>query len=208
MTKITIPRFGELNSLLFEYHDELNRNSISFEAELLTEVDKRLRNADVILDMVRERVDSQFQILNSALIGKDLSEAGSQKNIQKILNNPSYPKNTIECEILAEAFYHNGWRIRQIFRSSTYPIPHLKSFNPNGLRCVRNYLIEHPEKYAGRIFGASSSISESTGPVLKIGRTPKNIDFFQDPGLYPNAIEMERELRNKLQLAVSKLTQT
>lgn len=89
-----------------------------------------------------------------------------------------------ELEILIEAFYFAAWRAREAIRS----VPGLSAFDAQGVRNVRNHLIEHPEKHGG-LFVGSLAFGAEEGPRLKVVRYKEHADVHEDAGLYANAEE-------------------
>jgi hypothetical protein len=99
-----------------------------------------------------------------------------------------------EQETYAETFYWIAWRCRQAIRQ----MPGLKSFDPVGIREVRNKLLEHPEAAdSGVIFGGFGTGGEM-GPVVKAMRYDDQKDLWKDRGLYVNAKEFADEMHRAL----------
>jgi hypothetical protein len=70
-----------------------------------------------------------------------------------------------ELRILTEAFYQSARRIREIARGDQ-PLPDLRSFECEGVRNVRNHLIERPEQKS-KICAQSFLFDGLQGPKLK-----------------------------------------
>lgn len=80
-----------------------------------------------------------------------------------------------------EAFYWFAWRTRQAFdRADGFA-----AFSCDGVRTVRNHLLEHPEKHDGLIQAGVFGVGPG-GPMI---RTP-----YKDNGLFENATEFYRNL--------------
>ena len=92
--------------------------------------------------------------------------------------------------LMTEAFYYFAFRFRQVLRSAGF-----KNFDPVGVREVRNFLIEHPQKKAGIVL-QTLQFGDKNGPVLKpFGGSEESV---RDPGLYVNAREFQEKLERAL----------
>jgi hypothetical protein len=123
----------------------------------------------------------------------------------------------LELRILLEAFYQSAWRVIVLLDDRDKPFEGVGKLKRkcNGVRNVRNHLIDHPEKES-RIFVQNFSYGDPEGPKLKFvhqGETvfaedgsplsslepanPANRDWL-DEGLYVNAAEMVKVLGGML----------
>ena len=106
-----------------------------------------------------------------------------------------------ELRLYGEAFYYFAFRACRALESLTRLEPMLAlRFEPEGVRDVRNHLIEHPEKSNGaHVVGWSYACPE--GLILNDPDAPdaEDEEFIQrDRGLYPNADEFVAKLLVKL----------
>jgi hypothetical protein len=74
----------------------------------------------------------------------------------------------LEMKMYAEAFYYFAARIRKIIIDKKEPLPLLKNFESQGVRNVRNLLIEHP----GDLLIPSCGYGGGEGIKLKIAHYP------------------------------------
>jgi hypothetical protein len=115
----------------------------------------------------------------------------------------AHGKASFELKLLTEAFYHFAWRVRTILRNQRAPLPGLTSFECEGVRNVRNKLLEHAEGRDSQVSIQSFGWGAAQGPVLKALRYSGQEEIFPDRGLYRNAEEfrdnLERLLYAKLQ---------
>lgn len=101
-----------------------------------------------------------------------------------ILHNIENKKKENKLQRLTIEFYQTAFRIIKI----TEKIPHLNKFTSNGVRDIRNHLIEHPEGKASRITFNSFSYSKNDGPYIKGVRRNNEINFM-DRGFKVNSQE-------------------
>ena len=107
-----------------------------------------------------------------------------------------YNELTFELELLTEHFYYIAFRLRGIIKH----LPGLKSFESQGMRDVRNKLIEHPDKDKdSQIFIRSFGFgNKEIGPVIKAIRYSDQVNIFPDKGLYLNAFELKENIEKAL----------
>jgi hypothetical protein len=108
-------------------------------------------------------------------------------------------QEAFEMKMFAESFYYFAGRARALARSKEEPLPGLRSFEAEGVRNVRNHLIEHPEGASSRVFIASWGTG-SGGPVMKAARYEGQEDVFPDAGFFANAVEFRERLNALLVL--------
>lgn len=111
--------------------------------------------------------------------------------------------------LFTEAFYFFAWRLIEVLNGNgPYRFPYLERLRANGVRVVRNHLLQHPEKQ-GQNFTQGFVIT-SVGPVLRsreaiidgaTGKARPSGDTV-DQGLHVAAIE----LRDEMQLKFDKAT--
>jgi hypothetical protein len=83
--------------------------------------------------------------------------------------------------------------------------PHLKNFDPPGVRNVRNHLIEHPDKASSGITQQNWSFGGEAGPAFKNTRRPNQETVPIDRGLFINAAELRDKLERKLIVAIESI---
>ncbi|SRR6266536_5574845 len=113
---------------------------------------------------------------------------------QEEYNN--YSNLSYELELHTEHFYYIAFRLRGIIKY----LPGLKKFESEGIRNVRNKLIEHPDKDKdSQVFIRSFAFGNiEIGPVIKALRYNDQTDVFPDKGLYVNASELRTNLEEVL----------
>jgi hypothetical protein len=84
-----------------------------------------------------------------------------------------------------EAFYLFAFRAK----TAIARVPGLSDIKCDGVRNVRNHLIEHPEGGSSGIIFGGFTITSWTGPVVKGIRYAEQSDRWRDHGLYANAKE-------------------
>lgn len=177
------------------------------------EVRQRLEQADLLLRKAKEsertasaaikRSQEAFkEYVESATI-KEFTTTEAPRDVavtpeeHQVWNDAS-----LELLTFTEAFYYFAHRVRQIFRKEL--IPGLKRFEAEGVRNVRNHLMEHPESKDGVEAPHSWGWGKEHGPVLKAVR-PVGDMRFSDPGLYVNAQELADNLEAALQRALERV---
>lgn len=107
----------------------------------------------------------------------------------------------VEIGVLTEAFYYCAARVLNVL-TRVKPFPGLGSFKADGVRDVRNKLLEHPEGSDSTVIEVSSSFDFSSGPVIKGVRVASKVSVFPDKGLYINAGEFAHNLEAKLRALI------
>ena len=105
----------------------------------------------------------------------------------------------IEIRVLTEAFYYCAGRARTVLRDV---YPGLGTFEAEGVRDVRNQLLEHPEGKNSTVIENGTSFGFDCGPVIKGVRRADKVHIFPDKGLYINAQEFAANLETKLKAVV------
>lgn len=174
-------------------HKNFPARVISFEGQ---EAMKRLRQLDWLCRKIGEYEANSVEFLDFIISQGKSSDAGSQDNWAAI---SASEENSLEMEIFVEGFYYIAFRLRNVIQR----LPGLNNFECEGVRNVRNHLIEHPEKNdSGVIHGCMSSGNRETGPVLKWTRLPLENILWQDEGLWVNARELAQNLTEKINAAL------
>ena len=158
----------------------LSASEPSYNGQLVSEVEYRLEQLDFLLAKIRELDQARIDFIN---------QPDPESRNMKFLRS-----NAFEIRLLTESFYHFAGRLRSIIRHKERPCPYLTGFECNGIRDVRNHLLEHPEGINSRVFEWSWTIGGVEGPVLKAWREPSQAGTFPDCGLYPNAQELKANL--------------
>ncbi|HET6407276.1 MAG TPA: hypothetical protein VFG14_05300 [Chthoniobacteraceae bacterium] len=122
--------------------------------------------------------------------------AAAKRSPEEIKNLDAW---TTEAQIFTEAFYYFSGRIRSLLRHKSEPIPRLHSFECEGVRNVRNHLIEHPEGGNSLVLIRSFGWVGDNGPVVKAVRYSHQEKTFPDAGLYRNAEVFKANLERLLQ---------
>ncbi|MEA2633837.1 MAG: hypothetical protein QOH92_604 [Chloroflexota bacterium] len=142
----------------------------NWDARLGIEARKRLKQLDWLLLQVQQREVEHAQVMPS-----DPARAAAVVE---------------EIELLTEAFYYLAFRARSVLQA----LPGLESFDPIGVRNVRNKLIEHPEGQDFRVLDQSFVFGADHGPVFRGMRFEHESPAWPDPGLYRNAKEFREKL--------------
>ncbi len=183
--------FEELHTLMDEYASKyLSDTESNYMPILLAEAKKRIRQLRRLL-MITFQLSDRIHSLQPQIAAIPPFEGSDPPTLVVELLEA-----TDSIEMYTEAFYYIAWRLRQVIRS----LPELKSFDPRGVRFVRNHMIEHPEKHSQDVLWAFS-INNDVGPVLL--RASGADERALDRGLWPNATEFAGMLREKLEKAIS-----
>ena len=105
-----------------------------------------------------------------------------------------------QLKLSAESFYYFAARLTKILQR----FPHLKNFDPPGVRDVRNHLIEHPDKASG-VTQQNWSFGGEAGPAFKNIRRPNQKHVPIDRGLFINAGELRDNLERRLLVAIESI---
>ena len=157
---------------------------------------KRLHQLDWLCGKIGEYETRSVELIHEITSGDGPSE-GYVRDFPAMLESQA---NSFEMETLVEAFYYLAWRLRNVIQR----LPDLNNFECQGVRNVRNKLLEHPEgSDSGVIHGCFASGNTETGPVLKMIRFPLKNTLWQDERLWVNAREFEQNLTEKINAALS-----
>jgi hypothetical protein len=170
----------------------------SFNGDLAAEAGKRLEQLNWILRRVA-LLEAKDEELRQQLPSHEIVDEES-RTIRQEINKRSREIST-ELGILSEAFYYFAWRAREVLKL----LPNLKQFDCEGVRNVRNHLLEHAEKH-GQIYINALSYGGEQGPTLKAFRFDEQGNFSvreennlsHDRGLYVNAAEFRDNLKKRL----------
>ena len=186
-----ISAFDELYSLIDEYSSRyLSDTESDYMPILLAEVKKRIRQLHRLLTIIIQLSD-RFHTLQPQITALPPFEG------------PDPPALVVEwievndsIEMYTEAFYYIAWRLRQVIRQ----LPKFRSFDPRGVRFVRNHMIEHPERHGKDVLWAFS-LNRDLGPVLL--RASGADEQLLDKGLWQNATEFIDMFKKKLERAIT-----
>jgi hypothetical protein len=154
------------------------------------EAEERLGQLDFLIDRITE-----LQKRATDLQGR-LREAN-----QRNFDNNIADKARFELKLSAEAFYYFAARLMKILQR----FPHLKNFDPPGVRNVRNHLIEHSDKACSGVTQQNWSFGGEAGPAFKNIRRPNQERVPIDRGLFINAAEFRDNLQRKLMVAIESI---
>jgi hypothetical protein len=182
------PNLEHTIKLFDEYYRHQDKVNASFNKDLACEARKRLVQLGKILGRVfmLEREAERLEL------SRGMHQAGEDPMVDKIVRRIS--EITDELEFLTEAFYYFAFRLRRILKV----LPGLAGFECEGIRDVRNKLIEHPEQRDSNVYILSFGHGGIQGPVIKALRHDNQSDVFVDRGLFVNAIELTKSLEKRL----------
>ena len=208
--------FEDTISLFDDLYQRLDRdNAPGFIRDLGCEVRERLQQLDYVIARVRAAgaaaaaafarssqalVDHVEWVKSEGLDYQSVSAPDSTKVTPEEFR--AHEAASFEMKLLAEAFYYFAGRVRSILRHKSQPLPGLASFECEGVRNVRNKLLEHPEGADSQVFIQSWAWSAPRGPVLKAARYGGQESLFPDLGLYANAEEFRTNLNQILRRAL------
>lgn len=195
-------------------------------SHLSGEVQQRLEQLDLILTYLkralkiveinpeRTRQDAAWvaraaPLLRSGVMTEEEFNAGfGQKSSEELRE---FVHAWSEIRLFTEVFYFVAWRLREILNSPpARAFPGLGKLDAKGVRDVRNFLIEHPERGWPSPNYSQTLIVTDDGPTLKTseflvrgatGRVTAT-ETSLDRGLYVNAEELRAELETGLTVAV------
>lgn len=202
--------FKNVIALFDDYYRRLDAmNSPGFNRDLGCEVRERLHQLDYIVDRVRalELITKEaFSRYETAFVAhiEDIKRCGTAYESVPVPESMQITKEefekhetaSFEMKLLTEAFYYLACRIRTILRNSKAPLPGLTMFECEGVRNVRNKLLEHAEGKDSQISSQSFGWGAARGPVLKSIRYSGQEHIFPDQGLYTNAEEFRKNLEH------------
>jgi hypothetical protein len=203
--------FDEAIELLDRYCAKYAQHT-DYNSHLAAEVKERLRQLIFILQRVSKlegvepiamgKVQTEGTKHAASMTARGITQQPAPSNLVETINDAWEQIGAAETEIriLTEAFYYFAERIRTIARDS---LPFIK-FKANGVRDVRNKLIEHSDHKDSRILAQSFGFGGEHGPVIKGGRPANEGDKFPDRGLYLNADEFGSSLLRAFERALAR----
>jgi len=202
--------FDRIIAALHQYQEKYHLVE-GYNLDLCTEVQERLKQLKYIiarvqeLELRQELCGRQFVIDSQKHFGPmpPPGQVSAPRELPAAFGDlqrdfwEDTAKAEMEIRILTEAFYYFAFRVISIAdgdKKIGKPLPGV-SFGSDGVRDVRNHLIEHPEK-KHQIFRQSFSFGheDGHGPRLKTGGPPTESAHFQDKGLYRNAAQFTKNL--------------
>jgi hypothetical protein len=207
--------FKSSYDLLNSYCNRLKEKGLdAVEPAFQTEASQRLQQMGFIIDRIRklsqrtQHSDLMAQARHEHLMQRvaphlrDLQAHDGM--LERLQQTMPMLVNELEIKVLTEAFYYCASRARDVVQM----LPGLKKFEAKGVRDVRNWLLEHPEKDASRVIEDGFSFSLENGPVIKGVRRADKVDVFPDRGLYVNANEFATQLEQRLQRLIAEPKQS
>ncbi|MBK6769375.1 MAG: hypothetical protein IPG72_10300 [Ardenticatenales bacterium] len=174
-----------------------------FDAEGAKEIVARLRQLDWIYEHV---VDLESKEINDYERTHGALQVDQNVVIvylsQDVMDDSSVPFTTHEeLRVFAEAFYYTAHRLLVILTQNAAGLPHLRRINANGIRRVRNNLLEHANKKGGRP-SYTFSVSNASGTRFRPLARAEEPDAYLDEGIHANAKQLCTELENLLMTVV------
>lgn len=208
---------GTLQALDDYYRAADAANLPGFNRELGCEVRERLQQLDYIVEKVRALEELERRAFSRHLQALKDHVANLKSQGIAFESVPAPPETQItreeaqtaqrasfEMKLLTESFYYLAGRVRTIIKNPGKPLPGLGSFECEGVRNVRNKLLEHAEGKDSRVSIQSFGSGGPNGPVLKALRYAGQEEVFPDRGLYANAEEFRENLENVLRAQAGK----
>jgi len=210
--------FAETIDLFDRYYRSMDAlNAAGFHRNLAAEFRERLQQLDWLLAQVRKldsRADQALERPSQAFkehverIQREGLDYEAEPVPEDVRMSPGEARALSDAEfqlkLYTEAFYYLAGRARAIARHQERPLPGLQGFEAEGVRNVRNHLIEHPESRDSRVFIASWGRGGPQGPVLKSIRYSGQEATWPDRGLYRNAVEFRDRLTAALEGAIAR----
>jgi hypothetical protein len=203
--------FATSRLLLEQYYCALLRLGLSARGEhLLSEARGRLRRLQWLYDRL-EHLDHELDRQARAELTPDKPMPDVIKQVFADTGRPdctahaqaSLPFSpSDEMAVLLEAFYYSAHRVRDILQDGRAELKGLGYFEAEGIRDVRNHLVEHPSRKNG-VLVPSIATGGRVGPQLKPLRWSLDPQGTNDAGLYANAREFERRLDMLLSQAIA-----
>ncbi|MFG1312854.1 hypothetical protein [Xanthobacter autotrophicus] len=162
------------------------------------DAEMRIRQAVMILTRIDELLAYHRQIEAQIAFNFDLYKIDPDRAISEFRDRCQGPtavalksfENSDWLHLLTEQFYWVTFRARSALRH----LPDLGKFDAQGVRNMRNKLIEHPEGRDSLIFNAGFGFGGPRGPILAASRTDQQSNRWPDAGLFPNAEEFATNL--------------
>ena len=191
---------------LFNRYIELmsQKRPRQYHSELAIEAYERLEQLRFLLERTR-------CIQRHVLSGKPLSSEDFSLPIEarpEVTEVGSVIREAFfHVRLLAESYYYLAARFRGILTTRNklthlHALPLLESFEAEGVRNVRNHLLEHPEGRTSQQFSQDHSLGGENGPELEVGTDNAS---HVDKGMFVNASEFKQELGKTLSAAIKVL---
>lgn len=191
-----------------KYWDKMNsENPANFNQDLAAEVKKRLEQSDYLYKVIMEKHSRSMELLweenrfDLDSLREKIREVGGSVTKPKSKEQIEREKLIFEMELLTESFYYLAGRVRTAITKSK-PFPSLESFECEGVRNVRNKLLEHVEGKDSKVLFPSFGVGGEQGPTLKPYRPNGQENIFPDKGLEANATEFKNNLEKLLDQAI------
>jgi hypothetical protein len=203
--------------LFDEYYRAMDKSAaVGFNKDLGCEVRERLQQLDYIIKRVQhlEHTAEKSMSRSKSAFLKHVEDLKSRGVPFESAPAPQEMKVTqeefeqhqaafFEMKLLTETFYYLAGRVRTILKNKQAPLPNLTSFECEGVRNVRNKLLEHAEGADSQVSIQSFGWGATHGPVLKAIRYGGQEQIFPDRGLYRNAEELRGNLERVVKSALA-----
>lgn len=176
-----------------EYSVLIEQNMPGGMGDRSAEARKRLSQMLLVLEDVDHiaEVEAEANAVLAAVAGKPgWAEALDGPDIRAKFDRV----DNARYELWTESFYWVGGRARSILRT----MPGLNGFEGEGVRNVRNKLIEHAEAKDSAVMICSFASGGAAGPVVKAVRYQDQQSLWPDAGLYSNVLAFATELVRRL----------
>jgi hypothetical protein len=176
--------------------------------DLGAEVRKRVRQLTRLLEMIvglLEQIAASHEVVTPPADGGETSNRDETLAAWEQREETRNARKAIlsaeaDIEILTESFYWLAWRTKQ----TANRLVGVGSFAAEGIRNVRNLLLEHPE-HQGKspVHINSFGYGAPQGPVVKAVRYAEQEDVAPDAGLFVNATEFATKLSEAIKRAMA-----
>ena len=204
-------RFFETTRALFKQYRLRNLLEEHTTRQLDIELYERLEQLEFCLRNTRDREDLAHKLdqqldEKGALARKLKAQGRTAQNCPELRHAIETSNQMVrrhnaalfELRLFTEAFYFFAGRLTELLSANANPFPGFKKFDPQGIRDVRNRLIQHPEKGNSRALSGGFGYGGTAGPTLKVGRSEGQPRSLRDKGLYVNAEEFREKLDKAL----------
>ena len=186
-------------SLARQYAERLDSPNHLGDQELASEVILRLRQLHWLYQRIQ---DLERQLL--AEYERSHGPIGPNHNIVLVYFNRGLPAEASvafgpqeQVRLLGESFYQTAHRILVVLDQCQDMLPGLRSIDADGIRRVRNNLIEHANKKGGH-HSYTFSVSNAAGLRLRTASRPADPEAYLDQGIHINAREFVSQLEAAL----------
>lgn len=200
-------RLRMLRVRLGKYLSQLEEHGVEkYNSSQAGEATHRLEKMQVILEWLAEidrppRWKSRIEELS--LQGKSEDEIVREMESVKPTEAEAREEHTLSIRAwtLVESLYYNGARALKILAK----VPGLSRLRADGVRNVRNKLIEHPNERDSQVYELSFLSGGPAGYILKGFRSEERKDVFPDTGHLRNLEEFIANLEATLDRACKRL---